>query len=68
MAGEERLTPHQSEDSSPTTQTLRMKEERETVEENYAARNLGQLNCIGPALKTRQLSTIKYWVSKIVLQ
>ena len=66
-AGRGRLTPYQSEDSSPTLPTYRGKEEKgKIVDDKKRREELGQQKGIGPALETRQSHTIEYGVDLIV--
>ena len=65
--GRGRLTPHQSEDPTPTPPTHRRKEEKgKTAEVKKKREQLGEQKGIGPALETGQSHTIKYAVNQII--
>ena len=65
-AGRGRLTPYQSEDTSPTLPTYRGKEEKGKIVEDKNEEQLGQQKGIGLPLKTRQSHTIEYGVNQVV--
>ena len=63
------MRPYQSEDPSPAIPTYRNKEEKgKTVEDKMEATSISQYKCIDHALNALHSHTIKYRMSKIVLQ